>query len=347
MNYEFVVSKIKPIDKDSMEKTQKRLDNLTKPLGSLGRLEELAKEIAGMKGTSNPSISKKAIFTFAGDHGVTDEGVSAYPKAVTAQMVYNFARGGAAINVLSKYIGAKLIVADLGVAEDISSDKVIIKKVGYGTNNFCRGPAMTREDAIKSINYGIEIFNEFKPFDIIGIGEMGIGNTTSSSAIASVFTDSPVEEVTGRGTGVSDETFKNKIKIIKNAIELNKPNKNDPIDVLSKVGGYEIGGLVGVILAAAMERTPIVIDGFISTAAALIASKMNPYVSSYLIASHKSVEIGHIKMLELMKKKPLFELDMRLGEGTGAAIGISICEMSLKILNEMATFEDAGVSKKD
>lgn len=347
MNYEEIIGKIKPIDKDSMEKTQKKLDNLTKPLGSLGRLEELAKEIAGMKGTSNPSISKKAIFTFAGDHGVTDEGVSAYPKAVTAQMVYNFVRGGAAINVLSKAIGAELIVADLGVAEDISSDRVIIKKVGYGTNNFCKGPAMTRENAIKSINYGIEIFNQFGPYDIIGIGEMGIGNTTPSSAIASVFTDTPVEDVTGRGTGVGDGAYKNKVKIIKKSIELNNPDKNDPIDVLSKIGGYEIGGLVGVVLAASMKRTPVVIDGFISTAAALIASKMNSNVSDYIIPSHKSVEIGHIKMLEQMKKKPLFELDMRLGEGTGAAIGISICEMSLKLLNEMATFDDAGVSKKD
>ncbi len=347
MNYEEIIGKIKPIDKDSMEKTQKKLDNLTKPPGSLGRLEELAKEIAGMKETSNPSISKKAIFTFAGDHGVTDEGVSAYPKTVTAQMVYNFVRGGAAINVLSKAIGAELIVADLGVAEDIFSDRVIIKKVGYGTNNFCKGPAMTRENAIKSINYGIEIFNQFGPYDIIGIGEMGIGNTTPSSAIASVFTDAPVEDVTGRGTGVGDEAYKNKVRIIKKSIELNKPDKNDPIDVLSKIGGYEIGGLVGVVLAAAMKRTPVVIDGFISTAAALIASKMNSNVSGYIIPSHKSVEIGHIKMLEQMKKKPLFELDMRLGEGTGAVIGISICEMSLKLLNEMATFDDAGVSKKN
>ncbi|MEW6040195.1 MAG: nicotinate-nucleotide--dimethylbenzimidazole phosphoribosyltransferase [Elusimicrobiota bacterium] len=344
------IKKIGKPDTALMEKTQKRLDNLTKPLGSLGKLEELAKNVVGITHNENLSFKNKVIFTFAGDHGVTEEGVSAYPKEVTPQMVYNFLRGGAAINVLARHTGAKVVVADLGVRVDLTpGPDLIIKKIGYGTKNFSKGPAMTKEEAVKSIEAGIEIFeNEFSAnaIDIAGTGDMGIGNTTPSSAITAVFTNKPVEEVTGRGTGIDDTALKNKIEVIKKAIGLNKPNPRDPIDVLSKVGGFEIGGLAGVILAAAARKTPVIIDGFISGAAALIACALTPNVKEYIIAAHCSVEKGHRHILEHIGLEPLLDLNMRLGEGTGAALGMNLIEASIKILTQMATFSSAGVSEK-
>jgi nicotinate-nucleotide--dimethylbenzimidazole phosphoribosyltransferase len=343
------IKNITPLDYKLMEKTQARLDNLTKPLGSLGRLEELAKQICGITGKAEPLLKNKVIFTLAGDHGVTDEEVSAYPKEVTSQMVYNFIRGGAGINVLARHIGARVVVVDMGVACDLEPHPdLVIKKINYGTKNMARGPAMSREEAIKSIESGIEVFEkEFaRGIDMAGTGDMGIGNTTASSAVTSVITRESVRNVTGRGTGIDDETLANKVVVIERAIKVNKPDANDAIDVLSKVGGFEIGGLAGIILASARNRIPVLIDGFISGAAALIAYKLEPKVKDYMIASHCSVEIGHRVILDYIGLTPILDLDLRLGEGTGAALGMNIIEASIKILTQMSTFQDAGVSEK-
>ncbi len=344
-----VVKGITGLDHQLMDKAQERLNNLTKPLGSLGRLEELARQVVGITAKENPEFKNKIIFTLAADHGVTDEGVSAFPKEVTAQMVYNFLRGGAGINVLARHVGAKVIVVDIGVAEDLKDTTgLIIRKIGYGTKNMAKGTAMTRNQAIKSIETGIEIFEEEMRdgLDIVGTGEMGIGNTTSACAITAVFTKFEVEDITGRGTGIGEQGLKNKIQVIKEAIRINKPDPRDAIDVLTKVGGFEIGGLVGIILAAASRRVPVVIDGFISGAAALIAFGIEPRTKEYMIASHCSVEIGHKAILDYIGLKPILDLNLRLGEGTGAALGISIIEAGIKILTQMATFTSAGVSTK-
>jgi len=343
-----VVRNIRSIDEKFTRLAQERLDNLTKPLGSLGRLEELAKQIVGISTKESPELKNKVIFTLASDHGVTDEGVSAYPKEVTAQMVYNFLRGGAGINVLAKHAGVRVVVVDIGVAEDLkSSPELVIRKIAYGTKNMSKGPAMTKDEAIKSIETGIAVFEEEfkKGIDIIGTGEMGIGNTTCASALAAVFTGRPVKELTGRGTGIDELGLKNKIEIIKKSIEVNQPNPTDPIDVLSNVGGFEIGGLAGIILASASKKVPVVIDGFISGAAALVAYKLEPKVKDYMIASHCSVEIGHKIILDYIGLKPIFDLNLRLGEGTGAALGISLADSAIKILTGMATFKSANVSE--
>jgi len=344
------LEKIKPIDTSSLDATQLRLDNLTKPKESLGRLEEFAKRIVAITGRRNPSLAKKVIITMAGDHGVTEEGVSAYPSAVTAQMVYNFLRGGAGVNVLSRHVGAEVVVVDMGVGEELEAHPdLIIKKIAKGTQNFAKGPAMTREQAIKSIETGIEIVEKIikeKGVDIIGTGEMGIGNTTPSSAIAAVFTGKPIQDVTGRGTGIDDATYIRKVNVIQKAIEVNKPNPKDPIDVLAKVGGFEIGGLVGVTLAGVANKIPVVIDGFISTAAGLIAVEMKPEVKDYIFSAHASVEIGQRWILERMGLTPILNLNMRLGEGTGAVLAMSLIDAGVKILNEMASFDEAGVSRE-
>ena len=343
-----VIASIEKIDYSLSDKTQKRMDNLTKPPGSLGRLEELAKQIVEITKIEKPRLKNKVIFTFAGDHGIAVEGVSAYPQAVTAQMVYNFINGGAGINVLARHVGARVVVADLGVASDLKPHKELVnKKVALGTRNILKGPAMSKEEAVKAIENGIEIFlNELpRGIDIAGTGEMGIANTASASAIAATILKKPIEELTGRGTGIDDIALKNKVAAITKALEINKPNPKDAIDVVSKVGGFEIAGLVGVILAAASKRVPVVIDGFISSAASLIAYTLEPKVKEYLIAAHCSVEKGHRAVLEYMGLKPILDLNMRLGEGTGAALAMNIIEASVKILLEMATFEAAGVSE--
>ncbi|MDD5495756.1 MAG: nicotinate-nucleotide--dimethylbenzimidazole phosphoribosyltransferase [Candidatus Omnitrophica bacterium] len=347
--FDETIQRIQKIDFSLAKATQRRLDNLTKPLGSLGRLEELAKQIVEITKKERPSLKKKVIFTMAGDHGVTEEGVSAYPKEVTPQMVYNFMAGGAGINVLARHVGARVIVVDMGVACDLKEhNDLVIKKVGYGTRNMAKGSSMTKEEALKALEGGIEAFEEefVKGMDIAGTGDMGIGNTTPSSAIASVLTGRKVEDVTGRGTGVDDKAFAGKVAIIRKAIEVNKPDAKDPIDVLAKVGGFEIGGIAGLILAASANRVPVVIDGFISGAAALLAYKLEPKTKEYMIAAHQSVERGHRIILEHIGLKPLLDLDLRLGEGTGAALGISIAEAAVKILTQMASFKDAGVSER-
>jgi nicotinate-nucleotide--dimethylbenzimidazole phosphoribosyltransferase len=343
------IAGIRPLDEKAMEEARMRQDNLTKPQGSLGQLEALSIQVAGIKGNPRPRINHKLIFTLAGDHGVTKEGVSAYPSEVTPQMVYNFLRGGAGINILARHAGTRVIVADLGVASVLEPHPDLKdRKVAMGTQNMTKGPAMSREEAIRSIEAGMELVEDELPkgIDILGTGDMGIGNTTPSSAIAAAITGAPVAKVTGRGAGLNDEGWERKVKIIGKALEINRPNSKDAIDVLSKVGGFEIGGIAGVILAGAKYRIPVVIDGFISGAAALIAALLSPEVKPYLIASHQSVEQGHRIVLEYLGLKPLLNLDLRLGEGTGAALGILLVEASVKILDEMATFAEAGVSEK-
>jgi len=344
-----IIKRIERIDYSLEEETQKRLDNLTKPQGSLGRLEELARRMVAITKNPTPSVKNKVIFTMAGDHGVTEEGVSAYPKEVTPQMVYNFIKGGAGINVLARHVGARVVIVDMGVACDLQKhSSLVIKKVNYGTKNMTKDSAMSGKEAIESIENGMDIFEKefLKGIDIVGTGDMGIGNTTSSSAITSVITGESVENVTGKGTGIDDGALSHKIAIIKKAIEVNRPDAKDAIDVLSKVGGFEIGGLTGIILAAAARKVPVVIDGFISGAAALIAYTLVPEVKDYMIAAHCSVERGHRAILDYIGLKPLLDLNLRLGEGTGAALGMSIVEASVKILTEMATFKSAAVSQK-
>lgn len=352
-----IISEIGNLNYEIMKSAKQRQDNLTKPKESLGRLEELSIQIAGIKGEVIPEIKNKVIFTLAGDHGVTEESISAYPKEVTAQMVYNFLRGGAGINVLARQVGCRVVVCDMGVAEELRVEsgelrvkdcKFVNKKINYGTKNFAKEQAMTRNEAVKAIEVGVELVEEElnEGVDIIGTGDMGIGNTTSSSAIAAVICKKEVEEVTGRGTGVDDKMHKHKIKVIEKAIEFHNPDPDDAIDILSKIGGYEIAGIAGVILAGARYKIPVVVDGFISGAGALIAYTLQPKLKDYLIASHLSYEPGHKIILEYLGLKPILSLDMRLGEGTGSALGIFIVEAACKILSEMATFKDAGVSEK-
>lgn len=344
-----LIESIKPLDEKAMDEARKRQDDLTKPQGSLGQLESLSIQIAGIRGEPIPKINQKVIFTLAGDHGIIEEGVSAYPSEVTLQMIYNFLRGGAGINVLARLVGARVVIADLGVSSIIEKDPHLKdKKIATGTKNMVKGPAMSREEAIRSIEAGIELVEEelSKGIDILGTGDMGIGNTTPSSAITAVFTGIDVATVTGRGTGLNDDGWRQKVNVIKRALEINKPDPDDPIDILAKVGGFEIGGIAGVILAGARYRIPVVIDGFISGASALIASSISPRIKPFLIASHQSAEPGHRIILQHLGLKPLLNLDLRLGEGTGATFGIFLAEASLRILDEMATFSEAGVSQK-
>ncbi len=333
-----------------MAEAHRRQDELTKPKGSLGKLEELSIKIAGITGKATPEIRNKVIIVMAADHGVTSEKVSLYPQSVTAEVVKNFLKGKAAVNVLAGNIGAKLVIVDIGVAFELShNSKLISRKIAYGTGNMAHEPAMSYEQAVKSIETGIEIVKKEieKGADIIGTGDMGIGNTTASSAISAVMMDKSVAEVTGRGTGVRGRQLAHKIQIIEKAIKLNKPDRSDPLDVLAKVGGFEIGGLAGVMLGAASLHVPVVIDGFISGAAALIATALSPVLKEYLIAGHVSAEAGHRLVLKYLGLKPLLNLKMRLGEGTGAVLGISLAEASCRILKGMATFTEAGVSGKE
>ncbi len=342
------LSSIQPLKKDFFSRAQTRLDRLTKPLGSLGQLEEMAKRYVAIVEEVNPRIQQKFIYTFAGDHGVVAEGVSAYPKEVTPQMVYNFLRKGAAINVLAGHVGAKVVVVDIGVDHEFEPlEGLIIRKVARGTGNLSRGPAMSRTQALQAISVGLEMADQARAqkADLVGTGDMGIGNTTPSSAILASIAGLPVSLVTHRGTGIDDATLMRKIQIIEEAIETNKPDPQDPLDVLAKVGGFEIAGIAGLIIGCAAYRIPVVVDGFISTAAAMIAVALNNRIKEYLFASHQSVEVGHQFMWEYIGQKPILNLSMRLGEGTGAALAMFIIEAAVKILNEMATFTEAGVSE--
>lgn len=339
------LNNIKPIDKTKIAAVQGRLDQQTKPPGSLGRLEEFARRYIAIR--NRDAIRKKAIYTFAGDHGIALEGVSAFPREVTPQMVYNFLNGGAAINALARHAGADLFVVDMGVDHEFEEHPGLIRnKIASGTANFAAGPAMSREQAIASIEVGIglAVRSAEQGFDLIGTGDMGIGNTTPSAAIVAAFSGLPVAEVTHRGTGIDDAALQRKVELIEKGLQLNAPDASDPIDVLAKVGGFEIGGIAGLVLGCAAVGLPVVVDGFISTAGALIASELNPQVKEYIFAAHKSVEVGHTAMLERIGQEPILDLQMRLGEGTGAALAMTLIEASLCGYREIATFEQAGVS---
>ena len=344
-----LISEIPGIDSRAADLAARRQDELTKPRGSLGVLESLSVRLAGMRATPRPVLANKVIFCLAGDHGVTREAVSAYPAEVTPQMVMNFLAGGAGVNVLARQAGARVIVADMGVNYDFTPPPAPVDcKVARGTANMAAGPAMTREQAVQSIRAGIGLVEAEleNGIDILGTGDMGIGNTTPSSAIAAVITGSTPGEVTGRGSGLDDRSLTAKIAIIEKALSINMPNPADPLDVLAKVGGFEIGGIAGVIIGGALHRIPVVIDGFISGAGALIAASLAPAVKDYLIAAHQSVEIGHRCVLSHLGLRPLLNLDLRLGEGTGAALAMFLAQSAVAVLNEMATFGEAGVSDR-
>jgi len=345
-----ILDRIQPLDAVAQEHARARQDMLTKPRGSMGRLEALSVQLAGIYGQPLPAIQHKVIVTMAGDHGVVAEGVSAYPQEVTPQMVYNFLRGGAAINVLARHVGARVVVVDMGVAADLEAHPdLIVKKVAHGTENIARGPAMTQEQAVQALLAGVEVVEQqiARGLDIVGTGDMGIANTTPSAAIALAMTGRAAADIVGRGTGVDDAGLARKVATVEQAVSVNRPDPQNALDVLTKVGGYEIAGIAGVILGAAANHRPAVIDGFISTAAAMIAVGLAPQVRPYLVAAHCSQEKGHRIMLEWLGLAPLLDLDMRLGEGTGAALGISLAEAACKILAEMATFGEAGVSDKE
>lgn len=324
---------------------QRHLDSLTKPPGSLGRLEELAARLVALTGGA-PRIAQPVIFTFAADHGVVAEGVSAYPQSVTGQMVENFLRGGAAVNVLARQAGARVIVADFGVAAPLAdSPALVVRRVGPGTGNIARGPAMSREQAILAIEAGARLAEEAidAGADCLGTGEMGIGNTTAASAITAALTGGAPEAVTGRGTGVDDRTWERKLAVVRRALAVNAPDPRDGLDVLARLGGFEIAGLVGVILAGAARRVPVALDGFISGAAALVAVALAPEARRALFASHRSAEPGHRIALAHLGLEPYLDLSMRLGEGTGAALFIHLARAAALVYTEMATFKSAGV----
>jgi nicotinate-nucleotide--dimethylbenzimidazole phosphoribosyltransferase len=344
------IERIQPTDPRLLAQAQARLDRLTKPIGSLGRLEELAARYVMITGAMKPKVPRGAVFTFAADHGVTVEGVSAYPSAVTPQMVLNFLRGGAGVNVLARHVGIEVRVVDIGVAFDFEAAPGLIhKKIMPGTKNLLVEPAMSPMQAEQALQVGIELATVAvqQGVGLIGTGEMGIGNTTASSAITAVVTRRPVAEVTGRGTGIDDASHARKIDVIQRALAIHRPDSTNAMEVLATVGGLEIGGLAGLILGSAAARIPVVLDGFIAGAAALIAVGLQPHCKDYLIASHQSVERGHQAILDHLGLKPLFDLDLRLGEGTGACLGISLVFAAIKILTEMATFDEAGVSERE
>jgi nicotinate-nucleotide--dimethylbenzimidazole phosphoribosyltransferase len=344
---ELVAASLPPLDLEAMRLARLRQATLTKPEGSLGRLEELSIRVAGMCATARPVFRRPAILVLAADHGVVAQGVSAYPQSVTAEMVRNFLRGGAAINVLSRHVGARVIVVDMGVADELGPlEGLAVKKVGRGTEDMSIGPAMSRQQAQTAIQRGFEVAEQeiASGADLLGLGEMGIGNTTAASAITAVITGATPAQVTGRGTGLKDEGLAAKIEVIERTVSLHRPSASDALDVLTRLGGFEIGGLAGAILSAASRRVPVVLDGFITGAAALIAVGLAPCARDYLIASHRSVEVGHAVALEHLGLEPLLDLDLRLGEGTGAALGMNLVQAAAKILHEMATFDEAGVS---
>ena len=342
------IASLSPLSSEWRARAVARLNSLTKPVGSLGRLEDVAARLVAIRETERPRFSKKVIFTLAADHGVTDEGVSAYPKAVTRQMVLNFLAGGAAINVLSRHGGIEVVVVDIGVDGDLGEVAGLVRaKVCHGTRNMAREAAMSEAELYAALDVGIELAAraEREGHTLIGTGEMGIGNTTAASAITSVLTGRPAAQVTGCGTGLDALGLRKKIEVIERALEVNRPDPSDPLDVLRKVGGLEIAGLTGLIVGAASRRIPVVIDGFISTAAAAVACMLEPKAREFIFAGHRSSEPGQAALLEIVGDTPLLDLQMRLGEGTGAALAMTLIEAAAKLVDEMATFSSAGVSE--
>ena len=341
---------IVPVDRSLVAEIQAHLDDLTKPRGSLGRLETAALRYGLARGTAKLVLEKKRIVCFAGDHGVADEGVSAYPKEVTPQMVMNMLGGGAAINVLARHVGADLVVVDMGVDDPLAdAEGLCRRKVRRGTRNMAKGPAMSIEEATAALQAGIDLAADAERdgVSLLGTGDMGIANTTPSAALFAVYLDCPVDDITGHGTGIDDEALQHKIAVIKKAIKVNQSRLGDPLNVLAALGGLEIAGIAGLILGAAARHIPVVVDGFISSAAALAACRLSEPVKDYLFFSHVSNERGHAHVLEHFEVEPLLDLGLRLGEGTGAALAMSLIEAAVKICNEMATFSSAGVSDKE
>jgi nicotinate-nucleotide--dimethylbenzimidazole phosphoribosyltransferase len=346
---EEAIAKIEPADAGAMRRAQSRQRNLTKPPGSLGRLEDVSIQLAGIFKTERPSINGKAVIIAAGDHGVVAQGVTAYPQEVTAQMVLNFLSGGAAVSVMSKQLGVSQYIVDAGVASYIPAHSDLrVVKIGRGTDDITQGPAMTREQAEEAILAGVSLAVEAanSGADLIATGDMGIGNTTSSSAIAAAITGKSASEMTGKGTGRSPDELLLKAAVIQKSLEVNRPNAEDAFDVLAKVGGFEIGVLAGVALGAAGMRRAVVLDGFISGAAGLIAYGICPTVRDYMFASHRSAEKGHRAVLSYLKLRPLLDLGLRLGEGTGAVLAMTLVETAAACLSNMATFGEAGVSDR-
>ena len=355
MGLQHIIDTIKGTETEWIEKARQRTAQLVMPTRALGRLHDIGERLCAINKTLKPSIEKKAFLVMAGDHGVVEEGVSAYPQVITGEMVRAFLMGGAGINILAERINAEIQVVDMGIIPHLdpdslkNGDRLLVRKMGEGTDNMAVGPAMKRETAEAAILTGFELASDLlkRGVEILGTGDMGIGNTTPSAAIGVVLTQKSVAEMVGRGTGVDDEGLMRKKEVIRRAIEVNHPDPNDGLDILSKVGGFEIGGITGCILAGAYHSRPVVIDGFISTAGALIANALCPAVKDYLFAGHCSEEPGHRNMLDYLELNPILDLGMRLGEGTGGALAMGIMEAAAKISREMLTFEEAGVSDKE
>ncbi len=341
------IKEISPPSKEAYEAALARLAQQARPAGSLGVLEDLSARLAGIAKTIDVHLNNKVIVTCAGDHGVVEEGVSLFPQEVTPQMVYNFVNGGASINVLAKHAGARVKVADFGVNHDFENNLPIFhKKVRKATSNLAAGPAMSKEEAVISVEAGIDIVNELLeagPIDILGTGDMGIGNTTPSTAVIAAVSGLAVEKLTGRGTGIDDGQLQNKIAVIERGLEVNKPDPNDALDILAKVGGFEIGGLAGLVIGAAAKGIPVVCDGLISTAGALLACEMAPAAKDYLFASHRSIEIGHKYMHERLGLEPLLDIKFRLGEGTGAAVAMELLDAATRVLADIKTFDEVAI----
>jgi nicotinate-nucleotide--dimethylbenzimidazole phosphoribosyltransferase len=354
MTLEDIINGIKPVDRQWNIAAQKRTAQLVMPTRALGRLHEIAERLCAIQQTLHPSMERKTVLIMAGDHGVVKEGVSAYPQEVTGAMVQTFLVGGAGINAIARHVGVEVFVVDMGVIPELKvagrqgGDRLILRKIAPGTANLAEGPAMSRQDAERAILAGFEeaahLFHN--GVEILGTGDMGIGNTTPSAAIGAVICGVDPLKMVGRGTGVDDEGLARKRNAIRRAISRNSPNPNDGLDVLAKVGGFEIGGITGCILAGALSSRAVVIDGFISTAGALIAHALCPTVVDYLIAGHCSQEPGHRTMLNHLGLEPILDLEMRLGEGTGAALSMSVIEGALRIFREVMTFEEAGVANR-
>ena len=342
------IERIGTLDEAAMRAARERQGALTKPPGSLGRLEDIAVQIAGITGKAMPTLRDRAVILMAADHGVAVEGVSAYPREVTAQMVANFLHGGAAINVLARAAGARVVVVDMGVAAEIADERLVHRRVRAGTSDFARTPAMTRAEACQAIASGVDVVEAEarRGLDLVALADMGIGNTTAASAIVAALSGAAADLVTGRGTGIDDQTYARKVAIVREALALHRPDPSDAVDVLTKVGGFEIAGLVGVVLAAAARRIPVLVDGFITGAAALAAVTMAPRAREFLIAGHRSPEPGHRVVLERLGLVPLLDLGLRLGEGSGAALAMSIVDAALRLHREMATFSEAGVTSR-
>jgi len=340
---------IRPSYKEAEEKAWVRLDSLSKPIGSLGILEDIVAKIAGITGDIYNEVPKRSIIIMCADNGVVEEGVSTCPQKVTETVTYNFTKGITGVCVLSDFTNTDLTIVDVGINSDIKSDKIINKKISYGTKNMTKEPAMSREQTIKAIETGIEVVEELvsQGYNILGTGEMGIGNTTTSAAVLSILSGIDVDKVTGKGSGLTDDQLNHKIEVIKKAIEVNKPSSNDVIDVLSKVGGYDIAGLCGCFIGAAKNRVPIVIDGFIASAAALCAQRLNPHAREFMFPSHLSAEPGALYMMKELNLEPILNLKMRLGEGSGCPLAFNIIDAALYTMKHMATFEEASICRDD